>query len=401
MLKIVAASAAVAAMAAYAQDEDFDFGDDFGDDSAEAVDAVDSSDESTSDESEEAAEEGDSAGEEVPAKKSDAKSSGKKHFTALPFCRRASGAAEVLAPGAEKWTAVEDGKFYPLGSAFRTKDNSSYMKIVFGPDDASVEINGAASGFSTAPKAIGEESREITLQSGVITLKLPRNLPEGLFMVTAPGFTVKNPQGISRYAYKRTVDGDVAQVRCVTGNLAIEGRHFEFPQLKAANEVKIRSSQDQLFTGLYGKSGDCLVKLDQGDTLDKEFNSDGTVETKVVRKPLEWKLSPKTAARIYRAVPSIGERMAVTVMTFTASGALKNRCAFVEGRPEVNTGELGPAAEAMRDDMAKKAAEAADAQAVDVDVDVEADEGDAGDSADPSSGETPSEDSSGGDDFEF
>ena len=61
-------------------------------------------------------------------------------------------------------------------------------------------------------------------------------------------------------------------------------------------------------------------------------------------------------------LPTIGEKMSVTVMTFDASGELRNRCAFTEGRAEINTGEQGVGALADQEaERAKKAAEAADA----------------------------------------
>lgn len=394
LLRTVTAVAAVSAFCAFAQDDDFDFdvgGDDLDDKAIEAVGDDSSSDEASGDEDAEASEDG----EEVAKPKKD---KGNAHILkTLPFCHRLEGKAEVLKPGAVAWSAVEEGKFYPLGSSFRTLDDKSIVQIQFGDsEDISVEIRNTPSSFSTRFQPMGEKSRTITLQSGVVTVKLPRNLPNGVFFVTAPGFEVKDMKGMSRYAYTRTVDGEVAQIRCLTGSIAIEGRNFFFPEVKTACEVKIRSSQDQLFTGLYGNRGDSIVRLDQGEKRVKDF---ATGETKVEKKPLEWKLSPKTAVRIHRALPSVGERMSVTVMTFDASGALRNRCAFTEGRSEVNTGELGPVSVVASDDNAKKAAEASEVDAVDVD----ADEGDEGSSDAPADDDASSDDSSGGtdDDFEF
>ena len=78
--------------------------------------------------------------------------------------------------------------------------------------------------------------------------------------------------------------------------------------------------------------------------------------------------------RIHRAKPGIGEKMAVTIMTFDASGELKNRCAFTEHTVEVNSGELGPTSKKDREEIAKKAAEATEtvtveAEAKDTDAD--------------------------------
>ncbi|MBR6157313.1 MAG: hypothetical protein IKQ27_10165, partial [Lachnospiraceae bacterium] len=81
--------------------------------------------------------------------------------------------------------------------------------------------------------------------------------------------------------YRRTGDGDEAVVRCVTGTMAMKGRHFSIEKMSAANELKVRTSHDNLFTGLFGNSGDIVVKLDQGmvsvqDFETKEFNDERT-----------------------------------------------------------------------------------------------------------------------------
>ena len=394
LLRMVAAAAAVSALSAVAQDEDFDFdvgGDDIEEQTIEAVgdDESDASDEG------EAAEEG----EESAMPKKD--KSGARLLKTLPFCHRLEGKAEVLKPGSVAWAPVEEGKFYPLGASFRTLDNTSTVQIQFGDsEDVSVEIKKTASSFATRYQPLGEKTRAITLLGGVVTVKTPRNMPDGAFSVSTPGFEVKNLKGMSRYAYTRTVDGEVAQIRCLTGTLAIEGRNFKFPEVKTACEVKIRTSQDQLFTGLYGNRGDSMVLLDQGEKRVKDY---GTGETNIEKKPLDFKLSPKTAVRIHRALPDIGERMSVTVMTFDAMGALRNRCAFTEGCCEVNTGELGPVAAEAKEDAAKKAAaEAAEVVAVDVDVeddDSSSSSDDAGDSGSEAAG---AEEATGADDdFEF
>ena len=402
MKSLLAMVATAATLCAFAQDDDFDF-DVGGDDSGEqAIEAVGDGDVASDDSDASAGEED---GEEVaaPSGKKNAKGTDKILKT-LPFCHRLEGKAEVRKPGADIWQSVEEGRFYPLGSSFRTTDATSRVKIQFGDsEDISVEINQSVASFGTVYQPLGEKTRSIVLKSGVVTVKLPRNMPDGAFSVAAPGFTIKNPKGVSRYYYNATVDGDVAQIRCVTGSLAIEGRNFYFPEVKTASEVKIRTSQDQLFTGLYGNRGDSIVRLDQGERLVKDFS---TGETVTEKKPLEWKLSPKTAVRIHRALPNpdISKRMSVTVMTFDAVGSLKNRCAFAEGLSAVNTGELGPSvAVAKTDDSASRAAEAADVEAVDADVeDVDVGDSDSSDAGEDSTGGDASEDASaGGDDFEF
>ncbi len=392
LLRLVTVVASVSAFCAFAQDDDFDF--EVGGDAEE-----DQTIQSVGDDDASAEAEGEADGEADDAEAKPKKNTATTHLLkTLPFCHRLEGKADVLKPGASTWAPVEEGKFYPLGSSFRTTDATSRLQVQFGDsEDLSVEINGYASSFGTRAQLFGEKTRTILLQSGVVTVKLPRNLQDGVFSISTPGFEVKNLKGMSRYAYTRTVDGEVAQIRCLTGSLAISGRNFEFPEVKTACEVKIRTSQDQLFTGLYGNRGDSIVLLDQGEKRVKDYS---TGETNIEKKPLTWKLSPKTAVRIHRALPDYGKRMSVTVMTFDASGALRNRCAFTEGRSEVNTGELAPASAASGDDSTKKAAEAVEVEA----VDVEAEEVDAGEAEEAAStdDEASGEAASGGeDDFEF
>lgn len=319
----------------------------------------------------------------------------KKHnyFHTLPLCKRLEGTAQVLKPGARDWSPIEEGDHYPLGSSFRTVGKETRLTISFGPE-CSIVIIGEAS-FGSRNQPLGVPSRAIYLKSGIITVRLPRNLPEGLFSVSAPGFTVVNPAGDSRYRYKKTGDGDEAVVRCVTGTLAVEGRHFRVLSMRAANEVKIRTSQDALFTGIYGTRGDYLLSLDQGQV---KITDPASGESHIEEKKLEWKMSPQTAVRIHRAVPKIGDRMSVTTMTFDATGAMKNRCAFTEGRYEINSGELAPTSKANRDDLAKKAAEATDMVPAEAEGAGEDEAGEDGSESSDSEGESSAADD---DDLEF
>ena len=283
-----------------------------------------------------------------------------KIFHLLPFCRSIEGTAEVMFAGnkdGEGWQPIEDGRYYPLGASFRTVGSDARLKIEFGPE-CSVEISGEAS-FGTRPQQLGERVRALDLISGTITVKLPTQMPEGSFSVNAPGFSVKNPVGESRYTYNRTADGDEAIVRCVTQKLTLVGPNFTAPVMRAANEIKIVTSQDQLMTALYGSRGDYILRLDQGIVVNKDF---GTGEKKHEQKLLDWKLSPQTSVRIHRAKLPIGKRKAVTVMTFDARGELHNRCAFTEDLVYVNSGELGPTSKKEREALAKRAAEIAQSQ---------------------------------------
>jgi hypothetical protein len=327
------------------------------------------------------------------AKPAAAKAPDGKVFHLMPLCRLIEGRCELKMPGASEWVTAEEDRFYPLGCSFRTVGADSKLTIQFGYECEAVLVGNSS--FGILPAALGEQKRAVALISGKLGLKLPRTLAAGLFSVTAPGFTVYDIAGESLYSYKRTGDGDEAVVRCVTGSMAIKGRHFEIPKMTVANELKIRSSQDLLFTGLYGNSGDFIVKLDQGVVSTTDFE---TKEETISPSVLDWHLSPKTAVRIHRAMPSIGERMSVTVMTFDTSGELRNRCAFTEGRPEVNTGEQGAGALAEQEAArAKKAAEAADAVSEE-EGDEEDDEGDADSGEEPAAEE---ESDSGDDDDDF
>jgi len=303
-----------------------------------------------------AAEQPAEGGETAEAVAPDQKQAQEKPFYMLPLCRLLEVGAEVLRPGATNWEPLEEGRFYPLGCAYRTTTEKSRLTIQFGKL-SEVRLEGVAS-FSTRVQEVGQKDRTVILKSGTINVALPRSMPAGLFRVTAPGFAVTDLAGESSYSYEGTGDGDIATVRCVTGTMTVEGRHFRIPSMRAANELKIRTSQDMLFTGLYGTSGNFVVKLDQGivSVRDVETGTDKNEDRK-----LDWHLSPQTAVRIHRARPSIGERMSVTVMTFDETGALVNRCAFAEGMPELNTGEQGEKALAAKEESAKRAMESADA----------------------------------------
>ena len=278
-------------------------------------------------------------------------------FSTLPFCREVIGQVEVLKPGASGWSHVEDGRFYPLGSSYRA-GVGGHAVIAFGKN-ASVTIDSGAS-FETRAQPLGGRSRTIVPLSGTVVLSLPDNLPEGAFFVTTPGFTVKNLAGSSKYVYSDKGDGFDASIRCVTGTMEVEGRHFSIPKMRAANEFRIRCTHDNLVTILYGVSGDYIVKLDQGVATTSDIADDGTRVEKVGALALDWHLTPETRIQIDRAVPSIGEKMSVHTMAFDATGTLQSERSFCEGRAEVNSGELVIKDKADGDELAKRAAEATD-----------------------------------------
>ncbi len=312
-----------------------------------------------------------------------------RFFYTLPVVYKLVGTGDVLKPGVAEWESAQEGRYYPLGTVFRATGADTKMVVRLGLE-CSATIVGDGS-FQTRKQGLDEKSRSITLKGGIVKVKLPRNLPEGKFTIEAPGFSVVNPAGISSYKYVLTGDGDEATIRCNTGSLSIKGRHFHILSMRAANEVRIKTSQDVLFTGIYGSRGDCICNLDQG--LVKVTDVE-TGKSHVDPKTLEWKISPQTAVRIHRSVPEIGKNMAVSIMTFDAAGNMKNRCAFAENRFEINTGELAPKSKAGQAELVKKAEEAtSDAVAADAEtVDTEASEDDESSGGDDSSSDDSDDD---------
>ena len=312
-------------------------------------------------------------------------------FSTLPFCRAVTGVAEIMKPGASVWEPVEEGRFYPLGSSYRTGKGGKLV-LAFGTDSSAVLE--PSSSFSTRQQPLGVASRGVVLAYGTLTLALADNLREGAFFVTAPGFTVKNPAGESRYVYETTGDGDKATVRCVTGSLSIEGRHFDIPAMRAADEVVIRTSLDHLVTFLYGTSGDYVVKLDQGLRTKDEIDDEGKVKSSVEKGVTDWHLSPSTKVVITRCLPAIGERMSVHTMAFDAAGERKSECYFCEGRAEVNSGELVAKDRLDGDELAKRAAEATETTAAeDADESSSSSSSSDGDSSSSSDNSSSSDDS--------
>lgn len=283
-------------------------------------------------------------------------------FTTLPLCRLVEGTVEACLPRGE-WSPAEEGRFYPLGTTFRTAQNA-VAEVQFGPECVA-RISGNAS-FTVAAQSIAVKTRTIVVGEGVLELSLAENLPEGAFTVCAPGFTVKNPAGKSKFDYKRTGDGDLAVVRCVTGALSVEGRHFRIAKMRAADEVKIRSAHDNLETLLYGTSGDYVVTLDVGMVFEEVVGDDGSKKRITKKKNLDWNLSPDTKVRIQRMLPAVGERMSVDVTTWDAAGEKKNWWTYSEGRAEVNSGEQVYSVKADNEELAKRAAEATETTAADV-----------------------------------
>ena len=280
-----------------------------------------------------------------------------KLFTTLPLCQRVEGTASVKRPGHD-WEPAEEGRFYPFGTSYRAGRNSR-LAISFGPTSFATVKDGAS--FGTRPQGVDEKSRGIVLEEGLVDLRLPNNMPDGKFHVSAPGFTVKDMHGESKLTRVDKGDGDEVTVRCVTGRLFIEGRHFDILSMEAADEVKIRTSRDQLSTILFGTSGDYVVKLDQGLDIRSEITDQGELTNIIEAATFEWHLTTYRKIVINRAVPALGERLSVHTMAFDADGERKSERHFCEGRAEVNSGELVPKPKSSKDDLAKRAAEVTEA----------------------------------------
>ena len=300
MKKLIFSMAVAAAVVAYAQDEDFD-------------------EEETAEETvaeEEAAEESDGKTADVKKEQDNGKT-----FFLLPLTRTLDGEAQVLIPTKSEWQPVEEGKFYPLGSTYRTVGADSKLKIQLGTG-VEVAMKGNSS-FATLAQKLEVTTRTIALKGGTINVTLPRNLPDGQFFITSPGFTVINAAGESSYVYEHTGDGDKCWVKCLTGNLAVNGRHFSILPLRASQGFVIRNSSDFLLTAIYGKAGDLNVKLDTGrwETIDLD-----TKEKTSEQRFADFRLSPKMAVRIHRMMPEIGTDMSVTTMTFDANTESPTRC---------------------------------------------------------------------------
>lgn len=292
-----------------------------------------------------------------------------KWFFTLPLCRRVDGGGEVRRPNDSTWSPIEEGRFYPLGSSYRAAKEGTLV-IAFGKECTATIADGAS--FSTRLQGLDKSVRTLILTGGEVSLSLSGNLPQGLFQVTTPAFTVVNPAGESKYVYRARPDGFEADIRCTTGSLEVEGRHFRIPLMNAADALTIRSEHDNLETFLYGRSGDFVTKLDRGLVMRDAVQDDGSIKQVTEPSVLDWTMSVATRVRISRALPSIGSRMSVTMMTFDSAGEMKNNFAFAEGRAEVNTGELIARPKGDREDLAKRAAEVTNEAAAEETTEAEA-----------------------------
>lgn len=282
-------------------------------------------------------------------------------FSTLPQCHSVVGSVQVCKAGkSDEWVDVEDGKYYPLGSSFRTLSDGKLV-LDFGAD-VKVTILGNSS-FRTKCQKLGDSTRTVYPCCGELQFDLPDTMPEGTFTVALPGFCINNLAGSSKVIRMDKGDGDRVTVRCVTGSLSIAGRHFGIATMRAADEVVIRSSHDYLVSELLGTSGDYAVKLNRGTVFRDEIDDNGSIKKVTSTCDSEWRLSPKTRVVISRAKAAIGDKMSVHIMAFDAAGERKSECYFCENRPEMNSGELVAKEKTNREELAKQAAESTETTA--------------------------------------
>ena len=278
-----------------------------------------------------------------------------KFFYPLIRCREVRGTVQVLRPRTEDWVDAEEGRYYPLGSIVRVGDGKVPAWTMFEFGDKSSLVAGDGVEFSTKEIKIGDLTRTLVLRKGRVDIKLPLQLKEGFFSVEAPNFKCENLAGESRFDYSAADDGDEAVVRCVTGSMALSGKHFKFPRLVAANQLRITTTGKGLFSLIKGESGDCKAQLDQGLVAERNFDTGDLVEK---QKSLDFTLSPQCVIKIFRAKSSVGGRTVVSMMTFGSTGDMKNRIAFAEGRSNVNSGELVVSTKVAEADKAAKSSRA-------------------------------------------
>lgn len=258
-----------------------------------------------------------------------------KHFHSLVRLARADANVLVKLPKQQDFKSAVEGKYYPNGSAFRVSgDAPATAEFEFGKD-AVLKTSGDVE-FGTREVEYGAQTRTVTLARGNITVSLPLTLPTGMFSVAYPGFTVKDMAGESRHELVPSGDGCEVVVHVITGMLALDGAHYTVARMSAADKVRIRSTGDALFTSLRGEAGDYKVSLAKGDTIYRDPIT-GAVSNQV--NHLDYSLTPQCAIKIFRKRSQVGGRMVVSVMTFDASGDMRNRYTFAEGAANVNFGE--------------------------------------------------------------
>lgn len=301
------------------------------------------------------AQDDEAAGEQASAEETAAVAQPKKQgrlFTTLMRCARADGSVSLLLPRTEKWVAAEVGRMYPLGTEVRVSGTSPNAEFELG-EGSSIVATGAAEFATRELEGLSSQVRTVVLRAGVVDVRLPLAMPEGKVSVVAPFFQATNLAGESRFTYAKLADGDEAVVRCVTGTLAVQGRHYKIAKMRAADQIRIRTTGDDLFTSLLGEIGNCKVTLDQGVGTERDFE---TGAVKEVPRTLEFGLSPQYVVKIFRRKAEVGGRVSVATMTFDQAGVMRNRCAFAEGRSMVNTGELVVAADIPDEDEKKEKA---------------------------------------------
>lgn len=257
-----------------------------------------------------------------------------KLFEPLVRIFNIQGTCEVKNPDVGQYQAAQNNKAYPLGSVFRTAAGSSAF-LAFSAQESVQLLEGSEVVVGTPEKA--PAARCIRLVSGKIKTTLRDNLPEGSFSVEAPNTSCKNLAGRGEFTLGSDGDLETFQAATITGSSRVEGMQYQIPALRAANTVNIQTAPNRSLSRLTSVSGDFSIVLENG------------TET-----PVTFRMSPKAVVKIWREVAPVGGRNIISTLVVSPTSKARHRFAYVEGRPNLATGELILAPEgedAEKDDL--------------------------------------------------
>ena len=257
-----------------------------------------------------------------------------KLFESLVRILNIQGTCEVKNPDVGQFMPAQNNKAYPLGSAFRTAAGSTAF-LVFSAQESVQLLEGSEVVVGAPEKA--PAARCIRLVNGKIKTTLRDNLPEGSFSVEAPNASCQNLAGRGEFTLSSDGTLETFQAATITGSSRVEGAQYLIPALRAANTVNIQTAPNRSLSRLTSVSGDFSIVLENGQ------------ET-----PVTFGMSPKAVVKIWREVAPVGGRNIVSTLVVSPTGKARHRFAYVEGRPDMATGELIVAPEgedAEKDDL--------------------------------------------------
>lgn len=305
-----------------------------------------------------------------------------------PFirCLRARGQVEVLRPvsviskdggASRKWEPAIEDRYYPLGSSFRGirrrlpsgewADVEPHGRFMLGPDSI-VEFRTCAE-FGTREGEYRSQKRQVILVDGKIDFNLSPSLSDDSFCAVSPAYSLENGRGSFSVNCSRS-DGAAGTWESVvsinTGTVTMKGANFTIKELNAANQLRVRSTDDGFYVSLTGVTGDIPVTLDNGierttDPITKKHEDKAVTST--------FELMPHYMVKIWRQPATVTGKFIVSTTAFDDNGSIKSRRTFAEGRYNVNSGEQVVSKEtvAEAEEMKRKSA-AAVTETVDVDI---------------------------------